>query len=107
MHVTMVTSRRARNKSSSKKEGTLPKDLRDFIVGREPLDRMFKPKASDMSDGESDLEVCLTPSQREKLAKEVEDLGITMSTPELTPTKLRDVGRKNYNTDDYYNREFV
>lgn len=103
MHVTMETPRRARNRSSRKKEDTLPEDLRDFIVGREIPDRMFKPRANDLSDGESDSEVFLTPPVRERLAKEIEDLGITMSTPELSPTKRRDIKRKNYNIDDYYN----
>jgi len=103
MDVAVATPRRAKNKPSSKREDTLPKDLQDFVVGRRVRsDRLFIPRASaDLSDGESDLDanVLLTPPEREMLAKEVYDL--TMTTPEPTRPKLRGI-KRNY--DCYYGK---
>lgn len=100
MGVAVVTPpRRAKSKCAAKRQDSVPEDLRDFVVGRVTIDKLYTPKhTSDLSDGESGEDVFLTPPERMKLAKEVEDL--TMSF-ELESSRPRTRKRK-MSTDQYY-----
>ena len=101
MNAARGTSRRAKDKTATKKQESLPKDLQGFIVGRLPRDKLFTPRPSiDLSDGESsdDVSSTSTPDQRAKLLKEVQDL--TMS-PSSATTKSRSLKRSKFEFDYY------
>lgn len=105
MFVDAATPRRGRNRSSKKQE-TVPKDLEGFVVGRLPSDRPFRVRNTlDLSDGESEKEVILTPSQREALAKEVEDLTMSPTTLPAQPpsSRLSRERRSHYSLEGYCN----